>query len=87
MRAMIDYTGKKIGKLTGFYVVGKTDCENKLLIWKMRCDCGQFVTRTTAQIRSGCLQMCIDCKTETLKYPRNSKFFKGPKRQYNKKEV
>lgn len=87
MRTRIDYTSKKIGKLTGVKVLGKTNCENKLLIWKMICDCGQEVIRTTAQIRSGCLQMCIDCKTETLKYPRHSKFFKGTKRAYNKKEV
>lgn len=86
MRARTDYAGKKVGKLTGICVVGKTDCEAGRLIWKMRCECLEIVYKTTAQIRSGKGLICQDCKLLTLKNPRQSKFFKGQLRPYNKRK-
>lgn len=85
MRAITDYTKKKTGKLIGVRIIGRTDCEVKRVIWLMVCECGNEVVKTAAQIRSKKLMSCMDCKVQTLKRPKQSKFYNGYKRKYTKK--
>ena len=64
MPKIIDYTGRKIGKLT----VLRRECQNKhkQYMYLCRCDCGTEILATSSNIKRG--QGCKHCRRNNLRH-------------------
>lgn len=63
MGKMIDLTGQRFGRLT---VIRRSDKKAKSgSMWICKCDCGNFVTVTQSNLKSGNTKSC-GCQTNTL---------------------
>ncbi len=52
---VIDLTGQRFGKLT---VIEKSGTKNGSVLWKCKCDCGNYTEVITALLRNGSVSSC-----------------------------
>ncbi len=54
----VDLTGKKFFKLTALYPTGEVYPHGKNAIWMCKCDCGNYTTANSGQLRCGTKKSC-----------------------------
>ena len=52
---VIDLTGQRFGKLTA---IEKSGTKNGSVLWKCKCDCGNYTEVITALLRNGSVSSC-----------------------------
>jgi hypothetical protein len=57
MTNKIDLIGKRVGKLTVLKLADKRG-HNKAVLWECRCECGNYTTATTTQLKKGTKKSC-----------------------------
>lgn len=55
MGKLIDLTDQRFGRLT---VIGRSGEQNRQVLWLCKCDCGQIITVTGGNLRSGNTKSC-----------------------------
>ena len=72
-KKFVDLTGQKFGKLLvmEFNSITKTN----QVKWKCLCDCGNVITPSTAQLKSGGIYSCGYCNKESLIASQVKKYF------------
>lgn len=64
-RRKLDLTNKKFNKLTAIKPVGKNKTKN--IIWRCKCDCGNYIEALVRNLRSGRVKSCGCIRKETSK--------------------
>lgn len=59
-----DLTGKRFGRLTAIKPVGIA--KNGSIMWKCRCDCGNYVSVRTAYLNCGNTKSCGKCRPPVI---------------------
>lgn len=54
----LDLTGQKFNKLTALYPNGEISIHGKNVVWMCKCDCGNYTTANTGQLRCGTKKSC-----------------------------
>jgi hypothetical protein len=70
----IDLTGKRFGRLTVLGIDDLTD--NRMTIWRVRCDCGCEFTALGVNLRRGSTQSC-GCLRREATAERNKRRFEA----------
>ncbi len=83
LKNTIDLTNQRFGKLTALEYEGSVRKSwGMCRIWKCRCDCGNFVLASTAELRSGDKKSC-GCLQSELQKERKTKHGMHNKRIYH----
>lgn len=73
MRTPIDLSGQRFGRLVAVCDVGSL---RKFRLWRLRCDCGSEIERTSADVRHGKIRSC-GCLQRDLSSERTSLKLEG----------
>lgn len=65
-KKMYDVTGIRFGRLTGIAPTQKRD-QDRSVIWKWKCDCGNCVEKSLNDVSTGSVQSCGCLREEALK--------------------
>lgn len=68
--------GLKFKKLTIIEICGSY--KNGTLLWMCKCECGEFVKRTTPQLKSGERGQCLKCYKKNTRIIKDSGKFESP---------
>lgn len=68
MRARLDFSGKRFGRLIAIRSVGSTKQGNA--VWECKCDCGNIVTINSQRLKAGKTKSC-GCYNRDLAIQRN----------------
>lgn len=82
MGKLIDITGKKFERLTCIEMAGRS---NGHVMWKFKCDCGNFITTRGSDVRQGKTTSCGCYRDEEVS--RHAKGISPKDRKKKKREV